>query len=103
MISTAGRKASWQAIDHQQPLTGVIGAYHFKQYSNDIAGVELNPLTPGARRDTDDSVVDNKNWTAFTHWTFNINERLAVTVGGCAGGVDLGVHVDWPVEAVSDT
>ncbi|HEY2402596.1 MAG TPA: secretin and TonB N-terminal domain-containing protein, partial [Steroidobacteraceae bacterium] len=70
-----------QAIYRLQPLTAVVGAYYFKQYSNDIAGVQLNPPTPGIQGDSDNNVVDNKSWTVFTQWTFNITGRLGVTGG----------------------
>jgi iron complex outermembrane receptor protein len=70
-----------QAIYRLQPLTGVLGAYYFKQYSNDIAGVQLNPPTPGIQGDSDNNIVDNKSWAAFTQWTFNITERLGLTGG----------------------
>jgi len=70
-----------QAIYHQKALTGVIGAYYFKQYSHDIAGVELNPPPPGVQRDSDNNVVDNKSWAVFTQWTYNLDERLGITAG----------------------
>jgi iron complex outermembrane receptor protein len=70
-----------QAIYRLQPLTGVVGAYYFKQYSNDIAGVQLNPPTPGIQGDSDNNIVDNKSWAVFTQWTFNITERLGLTGG----------------------
>jgi iron complex outermembrane receptor protein len=70
-----------QAIYHTAPLTGVVGVYYFKQYSNDIAGVELNSPVPGIQRDSDNNVVDNKSWAAFTQWTYNFSGRLGATAG----------------------
>ena len=70
-----------QAIYHADALTGVLGAYYFKQRSNDIATVELNPPPPGVQRDSDNNVVDNHSWAAFTQWTYAFNERLGATAG----------------------
>jgi iron complex outermembrane receptor protein len=70
-----------QAIYHAAPVTGVVGAYYFKQYSNDIAGVELNSPVPGIQRDSDNNVVDNKSWAVFTQWTVNLIEKLGLTAG----------------------
>ena len=87
ILNTTYDVHSWQASQELQavyrvkPLTGVLGAYYFKQYSNDIAGVELNPPTPGIQRDSDNNVVDNKSWAVFTQWTYNFDERLGLTAG----------------------
>jgi iron complex outermembrane receptor protein len=87
ILNTTYDVHSWQASQELQaiyrvkPLTGVLGAYYFKQYSNDIAGVELNPPTPGIQRDSDNNVVDNKSWAVFTQWTYNFAERLGLTAG----------------------
>jgi iron complex outermembrane receptor protein len=63
-------------------LTGVIGLYYFNQDSEDIVTVELNPPPPGVQRDSDNNKVDNKSWAAFTQWTYDFSERLALTAGG---------------------
>jgi iron complex outermembrane receptor protein len=65
-----------------QALTGVVGAYYFKQKSDDIATVELNTPAPGIQRDSDDNEVDNESWAAFTQWTWRFNDALGLTVGG---------------------
>jgi iron complex outermembrane receptor protein len=70
-----------QATYRIEPLTGVLGVYYFKQRSNDIAGVELNPPPPGIQRDSDNNIVDNHSWAAFTQWTYTFNERLGATAG----------------------
>ena len=70
-----------QGIYQRKGLTGVLGAYYFKQRSNDIATVELNPPPPGIQRDSDNNVVDNKSWALFTQWTYTFLERLGVTAG----------------------
>jgi iron complex outermembrane receptor protein len=63
-------------------LTGVVGAFYFKQKSDDIATVDLNPPPPGVQHDSDNNVVDNWSWAAFTQWTWRATDALAVTVGG---------------------
>ena len=83
-----------QAIYRVKALTGVVGAYYFKQYSNDIAGVELNPPPPGVQRDSDNNIVDNKSWAAFTQWTYNFGERLGATVGARYTEDDKGSYPD---------
>ena len=63
-------------------LTGVIGLYYFEQTSDDIVTVELNPPPPGVQRDSDNNKVDNDSWAAFTQWTYNSTDKLALTAGG---------------------
>jgi iron complex outermembrane recepter protein len=65
-----------------EPLTGVFGVYYFEQTSDDIATVELNPPPPGVQRDSDNNKVDNDSWAVFTQWTYNFNDKLALTAGG---------------------
>ena len=65
-----------------EPLTAVFGLYYFDQTSDDIATVELNPPPPGIQRDSDNNKVDNNSWAAFTQWTFNVTDKLALTAGG---------------------
>ena len=78
---------SWQASQELQlaydteRLSGVGGVYYFRQLSNDIATVELNPPPPGIQRDSDNNRVDNYSWAAFTQWTYKFNDRLGVTAG----------------------
>jgi iron complex outermembrane recepter protein len=65
-----------------EPLTAVFGLYYFDQTSDDIATIELNPPPPGIQRDSDNNKVDNNSWAAFTQWTFNVTDKLALTAGG---------------------
>jgi iron complex outermembrane receptor protein len=65
-----------------ESLTGVVGVYYFEQTSDDIATIELNPPPPGVQRDSDNNEVDNESWAAFTQWTFNVTDKLALTAGG---------------------
>ncbi len=76
-------------------LTTVFGAYYFKQKSNDIATVELNPPPPGVQRDSDNNKVDNKSWAVFTQWTLNLLEdRLGLTAGARYTEDDKGSYPD---------
>jgi iron complex outermembrane recepter protein len=83
-----------QGIYRREALTGVVGVYYFKQYSNDIATVELNPPPPGVQRDSDNNIVDNKSWAAFTQWTYTFLERLGVTAGARYTQDDKGSYPD---------
>jgi iron complex outermembrane receptor protein len=70
-----------QATYQAGPLTGVGGLYYFKQKSNDIATVDLNPPPPGVQHDSDNNKVDNKSWAVFTQWNYNFADRFGLTVG----------------------
>src|SRR5437879_4476420 len=83
-----------QAIYRHEALTAVVGAYYFKQRSNDIVTVELNPPPPGIQRDSDNNVVDNKSWAGFTQWTYNFGERLGATGGARYTQDDKGSYPD---------
>ena len=72
----------------------MVGAYYFKQRSNDIVTVELNPPPPGIQRDSDNNVVDNKSWAGFTQWTYNFGERLGATGGARYTQDDKGSYPD---------
>ena len=82
---------SWQMSEEIQllyegdSLTGVFGVYYFKQKSDDIVTIVLNPPVPpaGPNLDSDNNKVDNESWAVFTQWTYRFAaERLGVTVGG---------------------
>ncbi|MGC3982939.1 MAG: TonB-dependent receptor [Steroidobacteraceae bacterium] len=75
-------------------LTGVGGLYYFKQKSDDILTVELNPPPPGIQRDSDNNQVDNKSWAVFTQWTYNFTNKLGATVGGRYTEDDKGSYPD---------
>jgi iron complex outermembrane receptor protein len=65
-----------------ESITGVFGLSYFEQTSDDIATIELNPPPPGIQRDSDNNKVDNNSWAAFTQWTYNVTDKLALTAGG---------------------
>jgi iron complex outermembrane receptor protein len=70
-----------QATYQAGALTGVGGLYYFKQKSDDIATVDLNPPPPGVQHDSDNNKVDNKSWAVFTQWNYNFADRFGLTVG----------------------
>jgi len=71
-----------QFTHQSDSLRGVVGLYYFAQKSDDVADVFLNPPPPGVQRDSDNNRVDNDSWAAFSQWTYNVTERLALTAGG---------------------
>ncbi|MGH8315352.1 MAG: TonB-dependent receptor, partial [Steroidobacterales bacterium] len=72
----------FQLTYQTEALTAVGGVYYFDQGSDDIVTVALNPPPPGVQHDSDNNVVRNSSWAAFTQWTYNINDMFALTVGG---------------------
>jgi len=82
-------------LTHQSTaLTGVFGLYYFEQASDDIVSVELNPPPPGIQGDSDNNKVDNNSWAAFTQWTYNFNDKLALTAGGRYTEDEKGAYPD---------
>jgi iron complex outermembrane receptor protein len=87
ILHTSYDVASWQLSQELQlvyqtrSLTGVAGLYYFEQESDDIATIELNTPVPGIQRDSDNNIVRNASWAAFTQWTYNFTERLGLTLG----------------------
>jgi iron complex outermembrane receptor protein len=75
-------------------VTGVVGLYYFDQQSEDIVTVELNPPPPGIQRDSDNNKVDNQSWAAFTQWTLDLSDAVALTVGGRYTEDDKGSYPD---------
>jgi iron complex outermembrane receptor protein len=83
-----------QFLYETDPLVGVFGLYYFEQNSDDIATVYLNPPPPGVQRDSDNNVVDNSSWAAFTQWTYKFAGKFAITVGGRYTEDDKGSYPD---------
>ncbi|HVQ14962.1 MAG TPA: TonB-dependent receptor, partial [Vicinamibacterales bacterium] len=83
-----------QFLYETDPLIGVVGLYYFEQNSDDIATVFLNPPPPGVQRDSDNNVVDNSSWAAFTQWTYKFADKFAITVGGRYSEDDKGSYPD---------
>jgi iron complex outermembrane receptor protein len=97
-----------------ESLVGVFGLYYFKQTSDDIVTVDLNPPPPGVQHDSDNTKVDNESWAAFTQWTYNFNDMFSATVGGRYTSDKKGAYPDQfdlatpnikqvPVQWYSDT
>ena len=55
--------------------------YYFKQKSDDIATVELNPPPPGVQRDSDNNKVDNKSWAPSRNGLTTSTTGSALTAG----------------------
>ncbi len=83
-----------QLTYQSEAMTGVVGAYYFAQGSDDIATVYLNPPPPGVQRDSDNNVVENKSWAAFTQWTYRFNEAFGATVGVRYSSEEKGSYPD---------
>lgn len=62
-------------------VTGVVGAYYFKQRSDDVLTVFQNQPV-GRLKASDNAKVNNKSWAVFTQWTYRFSEALGLTVGG---------------------
>ncbi|MBI1684294.1 TonB-dependent receptor [Caulobacter hibisci] len=72
----------FQALYSGSRLTGVAGLFLFRQAVDDILTVTLSPPTaPTGTRDSNNNEVRNKNWAAFSQWTFKATEALSVTAG----------------------
>lgn len=64
-------------------VTGVVGAYYFKERVTDIVTVTLAPPPfPNGILDSDNNIVKNHNWAVFTQWTYDVTDALSVTLGG---------------------
>jgi iron complex outermembrane receptor protein len=42
----------------------------------------LNPPPAGVQHDSDNNIVDNASWAAFTQWTYKFTDKYSLTVGG---------------------
>jgi iron complex outermembrane receptor protein len=73
-----------QLLFQRSNVKGVFGAYYFKQWSDDIVTITLNPPVPppGPNLDSDNNKVENESWAAFTQWTLTFVDHLDLTVGG---------------------
>ena len=71
-----------QFLYDADPLKGVVGFYYFQEKTKDLVYVQLNDPAPGIQEDSDNNIADNSNWAMFSQWTYNFNEKLALTAGG---------------------
>lgn len=70
-----------QAIYTGDAIKAVAGAYYYTEEYTDILTVNLNTPAPGEQKDSDNVSIDNKNTAFFAQATYNINEKLAATLG----------------------
>jgi iron complex outermembrane receptor protein len=72
-----------QALVQSSKLSGVLGLYYFRQSVDDKLFVTLAPPhAPGGTQDSNDNLIENYNWAAFTQWTYALTDALSL-----AGGV----------------
>ena len=79
-----------QLVFRNEKLTGVNGAYYFKERSNDHLivtfsppGVAVSPpgFAPPSTGNCDCNLVKNHSWAAFTNWTYQLTDRLSIGGG----------------------
>lgn len=71
-----------QALLQASNLSGVLGLFYFDQRVDDHLTVTLAPLgSPGGTQDSNDNLIANRNWAAFTQWTCKLTPRLGLTAG----------------------
>jgi iron complex outermembrane recepter protein len=71
-----------QALVKAGKLTGVFGLFYFDQSTDDILRVTLSPPpAPQGTVDSNDNLIDNQNWAAFTQWTYQLTDALSFTGG----------------------
>ena len=71
-----------QALVHSSRWHGVLGYYYFEQSVDDRLLVTLAPPSaPTGTQDSNDNLVENDNWAAFTQWTYDFTDGLSVTGG----------------------
>lgn len=73
----------FQAVYASDKLSGATGLYFSNEEIDDIVRVVLSPPpAPTGVGDSDDNRMDNKNWAAFSQWTYNVSDKLSLTLGG---------------------
>lgn len=71
-----------QALVQSSKFNGVVGLYYFRQSVDDKLLVTLSPLSaPTGTQDSNDNLIENENWAAFTQWTYALTDALSVTSG----------------------
>jgi iron complex outermembrane receptor protein len=71
-----------QAAVTQGRLTGLLGLFYFKQNTDDRLRVGFSSLqAPQGTSDSNDNLIDNSNWAAFTQWTYPLTDALSVSGG----------------------
>lgn len=71
-----------QALVQSSKLSGVVGLYYFRQSVDDKLLVTLSPPSaPTGTQDSNDNLIENENWAAFTQWTYALTNALSLTGG----------------------
>lgn len=71
-----------QALVQSSRFNGVVGLYYFQQSVDDKLLVTLSPPSaPTGTQDSNDNLIENENWAAFTQWTYALTDALSVTGG----------------------
>jgi iron complex outermembrane receptor protein len=81
-VSSDQLSQEFQFTYETEDTVGVLGLYYFEQNSEDIADIFLNPPPAGVQHDSDNNIVDNASWAAFTQWTYKFTDKYSLTVGG---------------------
>jgi len=72
----------FQLLHVSEGLSGVAGFYYFQEDIDDLVYVELNTPAPGVQADSNNNTTQNESWAIFTQWTYDVSDRLALTLGG---------------------
>ncbi|NVJ69099.1 MAG: TonB-dependent receptor [Alphaproteobacteria bacterium] len=73
----------FQGIYSSDRITGVAGVYFYDEKIDDIVTVVLSPPpAPTGALDSDNNITDNSNWAVFSQWTYDVTDRLSLTLGG---------------------
>jgi iron complex outermembrane receptor protein len=76
------RSQELQFLYEGDALSGVAGLYYFEEEITDLVFVQLNTPVPGVQGDSDNNITLNDSWAVFTQWSFDVTDRLGLTVGG---------------------
>ena len=72
----------FQALYASKKLSGVAGLFFFRQSVDDVLTVTLSPPpSPQGTKDSNNNEIRNRNWAAFTQWTYNFTDAFSVAAG----------------------
>jgi len=72
----------FQALYASKKLSGVAGLFFFRQSVDDVLTVTLSPPpSPQGTKDSNNNDIRNRNWAAFTQWTYNFTDAFSVAAG----------------------
>jgi len=76
-----------QALFEGGRVNGVFGLYYYEEQFHDFLQVPFAAPPPvvamggQGSRDYQSARIDNDNWAAFTHWTFDVTDALSLSAG----------------------